>query len=371
MNISKGKIQSAQKVVLYGPEGIGKSTFAAQFPDPLFIDTEGSTKHLDVRRFDPPTSWAMLREQVLYVVANPDACKTLVVDTADWADRLCVEHVCAQGGYTKTGKKIESIEDFGYGKGFTIASEEFGRLLNALSEVVNRGIHVLLTAHARIQSMDLPDEMGSYNYWGMKMSKHTSPLVKEWADLVLFANYKTLVVNVDNQGAAKGKNKAQGGQRVMYTSHRPTWDAKNRHGLPDELPLEFAQIAHVFAQGVTAAAPMPSAAPPAPQPPASAGEAKLVDRGDFDEIVGDGDIDAAPAATATTKAIHPKLLDLMAASKVYEGEIQAIVGDKGWFPENMPVADYSADFVEQMLIPEWSGKVKELILEYRQSLPFK
>lgn len=66
-NITKGKIPSAKKVVLYGPEGIGKSTFAAQFPDTLFIDTEGSTKNIDVNRFDKPTSWQMLLDMVTYV----------------------------------------------------------------------------------------------------------------------------------------------------------------------------------------------------------------------------------------------------------------------------------------------------------------
>lgn len=60
MKITRGKRQEAQKIVLYGPEGIGKSTFAAQFPEPLFIDTEGSTANMDVMRFDLPTSFTML-----------------------------------------------------------------------------------------------------------------------------------------------------------------------------------------------------------------------------------------------------------------------------------------------------------------------
>ena len=64
MNIIRGKIPSAQKVVIYGPEGIGKTSFAACFPDPLFIDTEGGTKHIDVARLPAPTSWTMLLEQV-------------------------------------------------------------------------------------------------------------------------------------------------------------------------------------------------------------------------------------------------------------------------------------------------------------------
>lgn len=107
MNITSGKIESAKKVVIYGPEGIGKSTFAAQFPNPLFIDTEGSTKYMDVRRMDKPTSWEMLRQELTYVKQNPQVCGTLVIDTIDWAEQLCIDDIC--GRYQKKG-----IEDFGY-----------------------------------------------------------------------------------------------------------------------------------------------------------------------------------------------------------------------------------------------------------------
>ena len=140
MQIIRGKIPGAKKVVVYGPEGIGKSTFAAHFPEPLFIDTEGSTKDMDVARTESPTSWMMLMEQVRYVKNHPELCRTLVVDTADWAEMLCITQIC-----DKNHKA--SIEEFGYGKGYVYVQEEFGRLLNALEEVVKAGIHVLSLIH--------------------------------------------------------------------------------------------------------------------------------------------------------------------------------------------------------------------------------
>lgn len=94
MRIIRGKLESAKKVVIYGPEGIGKSTFASKFPDPVFIDTEGSTKDMDVARFETPSSWQMLMDQIRYVKANPGTCKTLVIDTADWAEQMCVKDIC-------------------------------------------------------------------------------------------------------------------------------------------------------------------------------------------------------------------------------------------------------------------------------------
>ena len=219
LNITRGAIQKAQKVCVYGPEGIGKSTFAAQFPDPLFIDTEGSTNHMNVARLPRPSSWTMLLANVAEVKNTPGCCKTLVIDTIDWAEQLCVAHVCAT--YNKKG-----VEEFGYGKGYVYVKEEIGRFLNLLSDVIDVGINVVLTAHAQIRKFELPDECGSYDRYELKLGNKTggatSQLVKEWADMVLFSNYKQYVVEVNE------KKKAQGGSRVMHTEHHPCWDAKNR-----------------------------------------------------------------------------------------------------------------------------------------------
>lgn len=196
MQITKGKRARAQKVVVYGPEGIGKSTFAAQFPEPLFIDTEGSTDNMDVSRLDKPSSYTMLKNEIAWVKANPTVCKTLVIDTIDWAESLIVDDICAL--HQKKG-----IEDFGYGNGYVYVKEELGRFLNSLSELVDLGINIVLTAHAQIRKFEHPDEMGSYDRWELKLGKKTSsqtaPLVKEWADMVLFANYKTVVMTADNK----------------------------------------------------------------------------------------------------------------------------------------------------------------------------
>lgn len=240
MEITRGKIAGAKKTVIYGPEGIGKSTFAAKFPDPVFIDTEGSTKEMDVARLPRPTSWTMLLEEIDYVKNNPGECGTLVIDTVDWAEQMCVEQICDK--HHKSG-----IEEFGYGTGYVYVREEFGRFLNTLEDVVEKGVNVVLTAHSQMRKFEQPDEMGAYDRYDLKLGKktssQTSPLVKEWADMLLFANYKTYSVAVDDKGK---KHKAQGGRRVMYTQHHPCWDAKNRYGLADEIPFEYVEIAHIF-----------------------------------------------------------------------------------------------------------------------------
>lgn len=239
MKIISGKIKKPQKVIIYGPEGIGKSTFASHFPSPVFLDTENSTKEMDVDRFEKPLSWGELSNLLKEFKADHGKYKTLVIDTADWAEMLCIEYVCAK--YQK-----KSIEEFGYGKGYTYVQEEFGKFLNYLEDFIDIGINVVVTAHAKLFRVEQPEESGSYDKWGMKLSKGVAPLIKEWSDMVLFANYKTYVTKDDNN-----KVKAKGGQRVMYTTHHVCWDAKNRHGLAEELPFEFSQIAHCIPTGIT------------------------------------------------------------------------------------------------------------------------
>lgn len=235
VEITRGKMKTAKKVVIYGPEGIGKSTLASQFPDAVFIDCEGSTKSMDVARYPDPLTFTDILEEIKDCVKN-HTCKTLVIDTADWAEQKCTEELIAKS------KGIKSIEDFGYGKGYTLLKDDFFRLLKECTLAVNEGINVVLTAHAIMRKFEQPDEMGSYDRWELKLSKKCAPLLKEWADLLLFCNYKTTVLT----DAKTKSKKATGGTRVMYTTHHPCWDAKNRFGLDDELPMEWASIAHIF-----------------------------------------------------------------------------------------------------------------------------
>ena len=367
MQIIRGKIPGAKKAVVYGPEGIGKSTFAAHFPEPLFIDTEGSTKDMDVARTEPPSSWMMLMDQVRYVKNHPELCKTLVVDTADWAEMLCITQIC-----DKNHKA--SIEEFGYGKGYVYVQEEFGRLLNALEEVVKAGIHVVLTAHAKMRKFEQPDELGAYDRWEMKLTKQTAPMVKEWADMVLFANYKTFVINVDGQGVQKGKNKAQGGKRVMYTSHHSCWDAKNRYGLPDELPFEYEAIRAVIEnQGAALSTPRQETAAnvKAEEDPAYFPSGQSIQKPETQaertapvdskqEPVADGkqmELDLkAGASIQPDPRIKKSLRDLMIANSICEWDIQNVCEAKGYVPAGTPVKDYdevNPGIVDGLLVASW------------------
>lgn len=380
MKITKGKRARAQKVVIYGTEGIGKSSLASQFPEPLFIDTEGSTDNMDVARLDKPTSWIMLNNQIAFIKANPTVCKTLVIDTIDWAESLCVDNLCAMHG--KKG-----IEDFGYGNGYVYAKEEMGRFLNKLQDLIEIGINVVLTAHAQIRKFELPDEMGSYDKYELKLGKKTSsqtaPLVKEWADLLLFCNYKTYLISQEKST----KKKAQGNQRVMYTEHNPAWDAKNRHGLPSELPLDYASIAHIFKTKEkeevkktvqTEFKDEKKEQLQFEQPKYNGDlEAPKIEKTQEEKIMDNfGDIVKEVENTPVEELVDPfiakpdyipqPLWDLMQQDNVTEEDIQLVTENKGYFPKGTPMSVYNEQgYLTGYIIPKWEG-LKQLLKQIKQ-----
>lgn len=380
MEIIKGKIKKAKKVVIYGPEGIGKSTFASKFPDPVFIDTEGSTNDMDVARLPRPTSWIMLLEELQYVEKNPGVCKTLVIDTIDWAEQLCVEHICAK--HNKSG-----IEDFGYGNGYVYTKEEFGRFLNKLTDVIETGVNVVLTAHAQLRKFEQPDEMGAYDRWELKLGKktqsQTSPLVKEWADMLLFCNYKTYSIAVDDKGK---KHKAQGGKRVMYTCHHPCWDAKNRYNLPDECELDYGVIAGIIEQttqmlpsGTEQKATVRETPPaPTPDPVLTGTEGNQMDLNDRKAKNVPQKTEPPHGQPVPKNSVFyvderiPKALrDLMEDKLVSEEEIQTVVAGKGYYPQTTPILNYDPDFISGVLVGAWP-QVYEMIRKLREDyeIPF-
>lgn len=373
MQVISGKIQKAKKVVLYGPEGIGKSSLAAQFPSPIFIDTEGSTTELIVDRLKKPSSWTELNQQVEWVKGQVGKYKTLVIDTVDWAERLTIDFVTSRSNK-------QSITNFGYGEGFIQLEEEFGKFLNRLSDLVEIGINVVLTAHAKITKFEQPDEMGAYDRYelklGNKTTAKTAALTKEWADMVLFINYKTFSVATDDKGK---KHKGQGGVRTIYATHHPAWDAKNRQGLPDEFPLDYAHIAHIFG-GSQQQQPVQvtqtwSSFPAEHQEPVQAQQAPPV--APVEQPIAQQTPEPSqtvpnvpdPPVLPLSPGIPQALKDLMVLNNVTEQEIQAVVSQKGYYPQDTPITNYDPSFVEGVLVGAWQ-QVYGMVVEFRESLPF-
>ena len=313
LKIIEGKEKRPLKIVIYGPEGIGKSTFASKFPDPLFIDTEGGTSNLDVRRIKCSKSWDELLLIVKEIIKNPTICKTLVLDTADWSETMCINAVTEK--YRKN-----NIEDFGYGKGYTYLLDEYTRLLSLFDELIEVGINVVITAHAKPRKFELPEEQGAFDRYEMKLTRQVAPVIKEWCDALFFVNYKIYVVTTENN-----TKKAQGGKRVLYTTHNPTYDAKNRFDLPEELELKFEAIAHLFE-----------------------GQEKQKK-----EVVD-------PEKISGMSAVIERLNKMIGDAQVSEADLQKVVASKGHYKEDEPITNYSDEFITRWIIPNWEKIVKTI-----------
>lgn len=236
--IHRGARPAPDKTLLAGVEGIGKTTWASEAPAPVFLATEDGIRHLDVASFPEPKSFQDVLDAVRCLTVDPHEFKTLVIDTIDWVEPLIHDAVCQQNGW-------KTLEDPGYGRGPAVALVEWRKLLAALDRLrAERGMEVILLAHTTIRTFSNPAG-ANFDRYEMKLQRSAAALVKEWTDANLFAIHEDFI-----QDPKERKSKAVStGRRVVHTERTSAWDAKNRHGLPPELPLSYADYAAARAAG--------------------------------------------------------------------------------------------------------------------------
>lgn len=229
--VKRGVIHAPMRVLLYGPEGIGKTTFGAEAPSPIFLGTEDGFGLLDVARFPEPRTWRDVTDALLALEREKHDYRTLVLDSLDWLEPLVWAEVCRTGGK-------RSIEDFGYGKGYVAALDTWRALLAGLDRLRRaKGMHIVLLAHAKVARFNNL-EGSDYDRFTLKIHEKAAGVAKEWCDAVLFANFAGILVAKDESGKSKGK--AVGTPtRALYTERRAAFEAKNRYALPPELPLSW------------------------------------------------------------------------------------------------------------------------------------
>ena len=239
--IKKGPTTRPPKIMLIGVEGVGKSTAGANMPNPVFMCSESGLvgpQFNDVPNFTPK-SWKEALEFIDALATDPGDFKTLVVDTLDWLEPMLYDYVVA------AAKKpdIKHIEDFGYGKGYVLAQNEARQLIARLDKVNAAGLNVLLLSHSQLKTVKNPTGE-DYDHFESKINAKVGGIFKEWADAVLFARFE---VFTRKDGL---KAKAYGGDtRVVETTHSAAWDAKNRFGLPEQMPLDMGSILEAITHG--------------------------------------------------------------------------------------------------------------------------
>jgi hypothetical protein len=228
-SIQKGKQPKPPLILLYGVHGIGKSTFGADAPNPVFIQTEDGLGSLDVAKFPLAKTSADVIEALGTLYSDKHDYKTCVLDSADWLDNFLTDEI----------NKEYSAQDLAYGKNALILHQKWAMLLDGFKALRDdRGMNVILIAHSEIARFDAPDTE-AYDRYQPKMNKKSSALVQEWADAVLFCNYQTLIKKEDAGFNKKNVRGISTGERLIHTEETAAYKAKNRYALPPTMKLSW------------------------------------------------------------------------------------------------------------------------------------
>jgi len=237
--VQRGRTPKPPRLLVYGTEGIGKSTFAAQATRPIFIQTEDGLDEIACDKFPLTTSYGEVLSALTELHTEEHEYETVVIDSLDWLERLIWDKVCQETG----AKSIEKA-DGGYARGYTHALTYWREVVEGLNALRNgRNMVVVLIAHAKVEKFEDP-ESSPYDRYSPRLHKHAAALISEWCDAVFFATRK-IRTQTEDAGFNRRRTIAHalgkdGGERILRTIGGPTCLAKNRFGIAEDLPLSWA-----------------------------------------------------------------------------------------------------------------------------------
>lgn len=239
-SIKRGPDLKPPRIFLYAVEGIGKTTFAANAPAPIFIQTEDGLGGIDAARFPMVESIDDVRQAIGTLYSEPHDFQTVVLDSADWLEQIIAREIEAK----------HDAKELAYGKGALKQAEVWQELLAGFNALRNdRGMSVILIGHSQIKRFDSP-ETEPYDRYSPKLQERSNALLREWADAVLFANYRVVVKSTEVGFKKEVSRGITTGERLLYTTEKPAYMAKNRYALPDSLPLSWDALSNAIAGGV-------------------------------------------------------------------------------------------------------------------------
>ena len=233
--ITKGGAIQPPRVLIYGPAGVGKTTFAASAKNPIFLPIEDGLGRIEVDAFPRPKNYAEVRAALDELINENHNYRTLVIDSLDWLEPLIWTHTCEQN-------KWQSIEQPGYGRGYVEALRYWREFLDRANYLRDtKKMACVMIGHSAIKRFEAPDAE-AFDRYVIKLQAKACDLVSEHSDAILFANQRYSTIKTEDRGRTRTRGTGQG-DRVMYTEERPAWVAKNRYGLPPEMALDWAEFA--------------------------------------------------------------------------------------------------------------------------------
>ena len=231
------------KILVAGEHGIGKTRFAAGGGDKtVFIPTEDGLGTLNVASFDVCKTYDDFLDAMNMVIEEDHSWTTVVIDSADWLDKLICEHLCVK-------HNKEDITTFGFGDGYKKVEACWRDVTNLCDKANARGMTIIFIVHTGVENrQDIIN--GNYQRTGLKMMKGSASVISEWCDIILHALIDIRVTTErDSFGNEKGRAVTVG-DPFLLTIGGPTIAAKNRYGLPERLPLDWQAFRQAFAKSI-------------------------------------------------------------------------------------------------------------------------
>ena len=316
------------KAIIYGVPGVGKTTFAAQFPAPYILDLERGAERYEVPHNSDIETFSEFR-QVLATL--PPGTGTVIIDTFDELEKMIVQHVMNR-------ENVDSLNKIGggYGRGWLAVYEQFGQVISDLDRIrIKQGMNIVLVGHSTIKHFEPADSAG-YDRYTFACYEKNNDMLRRWSDITLFARFDSIVVE-DGQNAKVKSN----GKRVAYTVSNPCWDAKSRWKLPEKIPFEFSAIASILTEPAKKAPETPVSAPVTPPPTAEPSKPE-------------SHVETPPAAPEPPKTANPNtelvenIRKLCAVSHLDEATLMQYITKRGVVPAGMQLDNLAVPVLKRI-----------------------
>ena len=236
-SIIKGVQPEPFRLLIHGIEGIGKSTFAAQAPDPIFIQTEDGLTRIDVPKFPLAESFDAVTGHLNALLNEKHDYQTVVIDSIDWLEKLAVQKVLEKH------KDKTTLAEFDYGKGYALLIPLFETIIDLLNRLRRlRKMNVVFIAHTKTEKVEDPSG-SSYDQYAPRLDKRINGMVREWSDLIAFATVEIFRTTKDEgfkreRVVASAVKDSTGSDRILILESSPSIVAKSRYALPAKMPLD-------------------------------------------------------------------------------------------------------------------------------------